>query len=153
MLSPAAVSSGFLSACISRGIPVLFFVGRGRAYGSLVAGGMPNPIRLRAQYPTCWPGQNAVWVWHGRSWMRIFGAMLARLSAAAAESRSEVETLRARLSEAPDIPTLMGLEGAATKAYYQGFAARIRRPEFALTERPSARPVTPSTACSRLVLR
>jgi hypothetical protein len=59
------------------------------------------------------------------------------------ESRAEVETLRTRLSEAPDIPTLMGLEGAATKAYYRGFAARIRRPEFALTERTKRPPRDP----------
>ena len=142
VLSTAAVSSGFLSACISRGIPVLFFVGRGRAYGSLVAGGMPNPIRLRAQYDLLARPERRLSL--ARQILDAkFGGMLARLSAATAESRTEVETLRARLPEAPDIPTLMGLEGAATKAYYRGFATRIRRPEFALTERTKRPPRDP----------
>lgn len=50
ILSPVSMSSSFLGACIAGGLPVLFFVGKGRAYGSLVASGMPNPLRLRAQY-------------------------------------------------------------------------------------------------------
>jgi hypothetical protein len=50
ILAGASFSSGFVSGCVCHGIPVLFFVGKGKAYGSLVSGGMPNPLRLRAPY-------------------------------------------------------------------------------------------------------
>ena len=142
VLSSAAVSSGFLSACISRGIPVLFFVGRGRAYGSLVAGGMPNPVRLRAQYDLLARPDRRLAL--ARQILDAkFGGMLARLSPAAAEQKTEIESLRMRLPGAPDIATLMGLEGAATKAYFGGFARRIRRSEFAFTERSRRPPRDP----------
>lgn len=155
------LSSGFIAACVRERIQVLFVVQRGRAFGSLVTEGLANPLRLRAQYALL-----ADTARRRKLAMELLtaklDAMLLRLHGRT-EDKAELDALtrlRHRLEsgevefpaerpaiaspdvEEPDEPSsndLMGLEGAATAAYYRAFARRIRVPEFSF-ERRSKQP-------------
>jgi CRISPR-associated protein Cas1 len=136
VLAGAAMSSGFISACIVRNIPLLVFVNKGRAYGSLVAAGMPNPLRLRAQYDLL-----ADPVRRMSAARAIVGAKLKAMErrlgnlSAAAPRRKTLRELGQRAANTTEAESLRGVEGQATKIYYEGFAMRIKRPEFAFDSR------------------
>lgn len=140
VLAGAAMSSGFISACVVRNIPLLVFVNKGRAYGSLVAAGMPNPLRLRAQYDLLSDPPRRLAL--ARSIVDAkLQAMQRRLRnvANAAPQRQAIDRLSGQLASAHDSGTLRGLEGQASKVYYEGFALRIKPPQFAFVRR-SRRP-------------
>jgi CRISPR-associated protein Cas1 len=138
VLSGAAVSSGFMAACISHDVPVLFFVGKGRAYGSLVASGMPNPLRLRSQYDLLsQPGRRlalARTVIHSK-----LDAMLRRMREAPPELREHIAEGLSAVASAADPAVLRGHEGNATRNWYEAWGARIHNPDFAFRGR-SKRP-------------
>ncbi|MBI5161632.1 MAG: CRISPR-associated endonuclease Cas1 [Micrococcales bacterium] len=147
ILAGASFSSGFVSGCVYHGIPVLFFVGKGKAYGSLVSGGMPNPLRLRAQYDLVADPHRRLALARAIVDAKL-SAMLRRLANANAElaeaARERIRQTHAALHRATDAESLRGYEGAATKAYYEGFATRIRRQGFELhgrTRRPPRDPI------------
>jgi CRISPR-associated protein Cas1 len=145
ILSGVSMSSGFVSACIASQVPVLFFVGRGRAFGSLVSGGMPNPLRLRAQYDLLSAPQRRMDLARAVIDAKL-EAMLRRLRfiPEAAAARERVAATRARLATCFDLTELRGHEGDATRAYYEGFALRLQPPEFAFkgrTKRPPRDPL------------
>jgi CRISPR-associated protein Cas1 len=121
-------------------VPVLFFVKSGKAYGALVASGLPNPLRLRAQYDLLMSMGRRTALARSVVEAKI-GAMLRRLSNVpeAAEARGELSRIREGLGAAGTPEVLRGHEGAATKSYYRAFATRIRKPGFAFTVR-SRRP-------------
>ncbi len=136
LLSHAAMSSGFVSALITRKIPMQVFVGRGRAYGSLVSGGLPNPLRLRAQYDL----SNA----RGRRTRLARNIVAAKLQAMlrrlrtvreAGPQRQRIDDMLQRLDGATSFDQLRGHEGQASKLYYQGLAKRIRQPDFQFRKR------------------
>lgn len=144
VMAGASMSSGLLSALVSRQIPMQIFVGRGKAYGSLVSGGLPNPLRLRAQYDLCSAGSRRLAL--GRQIVQAkLAAMLRRLRpvAAAQEQRTRIEKLQAAVAAAGDFDALRGAEGMSSRVYYEGFARRIRVPEFAFTERSRKPPRDP----------
>jgi len=131
ILTGVGMSSGFISACITQNVPVLFFVGKGRAYGSLVAEGMPNPLRLRAQYDLLSDVSRKTDV--ARAIVRAkLRAMLKRLRGVsqAADQRARLRALTPSLESAPDAAALRGVEGMATRIYYEGYAKRLTRPGF-----------------------
>ena len=136
VLAGAAMSSGFISACIVRNIPLLVFVNRGRAYGSLVAAGMPNPLRLRAQYDLLADPLRRMSAARAIVAAKL-EAMERRLGStgAASSHRQTLRELGEGIAAAADFDSLRGLEGQATKIYFEGFALRIKRPEFAFTGR------------------
>jgi CRISPR-associated protein Cas1 len=144
VLAGVSMTSGFLAACITARVPVLFFVGRGREYGSLVAGGMPNPLRLRAQYDLASDPARRLEL--GRAVVEAkIRAMLRRLANA-----EDVESIRGRLSQAvravagaTDGEVLRGIEGGATRAYYEGFAKRVKREDFGFEGRSRRPPRDP----------
>jgi CRISPR-associated protein Cas1 len=144
ILAGASVSSGFISGCVSHGLPVLFFVGKGKAYGSLVSGGMPNPLRLRAQYDlVADPGRRVALA---RAIVRAkLTAMLRRLvNADCADAvRQSIRHALDALEGAPDAESLRGYEGTATRSYYEGFATRIRQAGFELRGRSKRPPRDP----------
>ncbi len=140
ILAGAAFSSGFASACIARGIPVLFFVSKGKAYGSLMAGGLPNPLRLRAQYDLASRPEKRLLL--GRELVatkiRAMSRRLVNVSEAA-PLREQLSELESRLEHAENPETVRGLEGAATRTYYEGLALRLHSSEFPF-QRRSRRP-------------
>ncbi len=144
VLAPAAVSSGFVSECVSRAVPVLFFVGRGRAFGSLVAGSAPNPLRLRAQYDLVASQPRRLALARAIVAAKLT-AMLRRLQnvAGAAEARGGIRAIDRALPAADSAESLRGYEGAATRLYYGGFAQRLKAPGFELHERTRRPPRDP----------
>lgn len=64
----------------------------------------------------------------------------------AAKHRLQIEDLRDQLSRGCDVETLRGYEGAATRAYYEGFRLRIKKPEFAFISRTKRPPKDPINA-------
>mgnify|MGYP001602998003 CR=1 FL=1 len=144
VLSGVRMSSGFVSACVSRQIPVLFFVGHGKAYGSLVAGGMPNPLRLRAQYQLHSDAPRRLAMARAIVDAKLT-AMARRLAnvTEAAEARGGIASCRDMLPGCSGIAALDGIEGAGTKAYYAGFATRIRVEGFQFERRLKRPPRDP----------
>lgn len=144
VLAGVALSSAVLSACIVEGIPMLFFVGRGRGYGSLVAGGMPNPLRLRAQYDLCSQSESRLGLARAIVDAKL-RAMLRRLDRQpqAAGQRQQVAGLKHRIATAPDSAVLRGLEGAATRAWYEALALRLRPEDFRFHSRSKQPPRDP----------
>jgi CRISPR-associated protein Cas1 len=144
ILSGVSMSSGFVSACIAQEVPVLFFVGRGRAFGSLVASGMPNPLRLRAQYDLLARAERRLDLARAVIDAKL-EAMLRRLryAPAAAEARARVAETRGRLAHTFDLTELRGHEGMATRAWYEGLALRIKPPGFAFKSRSKRPPRDP----------
>jgi len=140
VLAGVTVTSGFLTACISRDIPVLFYVQKGRAFGSLVAGTTPNPLRLRAQYDL-----------HSSASRRLALArtiVLAKVEAVrrafrrrrvAGDNARELSGIRDAVRSASGHESLVGQEGRLAKLYYRAlrgwiagdgfvFGRRTRRP-------------------------
>jgi len=144
VMAGVGMSSGFLTSCVLQKIPVLFFVGRGRGYGSLVADGMPNPLRLRAQYDLVADVERRIPLARSIVAAKI-RAMQRRLSNLkhATTIREQLDQLHRGLETAIDADSLRGYEGAATRFYYEGFGSRIRRPEFAFKERTKRPPKDP----------
>lgn len=145
VLATSSLSSAFLEECIEREIPVLFMLGRGKAYGSLVPGGIPNPLRLRAQYALVTDEGRRLALATEIVSSKVT-AMERRLRAAPPEAESARKSLASLLEELAAATTpasLRGYEGAATKAYYDGFATRIRRPAFAFVRRSRRPPRDP----------
>lgn len=104
---------------------------------------MPNPVRLRSQYDLVADAPRRLAL--GRAIIRAkLDAMLRQLNGPSeGEARRAVEELCLRLPAATDANELRGLEGAATRAYYQGFAGRIRVAEFAFKGRSRRPPRDP----------
>lgn len=144
LMAGAAMSSGLVSALVSRQIPMQIFVGRGRAYGSLVSGGLPNPLRLRAQYDLCSDLSRRLPLARSIVHAKLL-AMLRRLRPlpTAREHRDKIETLQSAVAAAGDFNALRGAEGMASRVYYEGFALRIRVPDFAFRERSRKPPRDP----------
>lgn len=72
-------------------------------------------------------------------------AMVRRLRnvQAAAEIRADLTGLSAAATEATSPESARGVEGAATKRYYEGFALRIRNPDFSFAGRSRRPPRDP----------
>ncbi len=140
VLTHLSVSSGFISCCVAYHIPVFFFVGRGRAYGALVASGLPHPLRLRAQYHLLTTPATRLHLAR-----QIVAAKLAAMrrrlvnTAAARDALEQLDSIGSKLPSCETTEQLRGYEGAATAAYYQGYATRIRVESFAFSKR-SRRP-------------
>jgi CRISPR-associated protein Cas1 len=131
-----SLSSALVSTCIAERITIVFFVGKGRAFGSLVGSGMPNPLRLRAQYDLVSRPERRGTIASDVVLAKI-GAMERRLQNVkeAADLRATLRDAATRAAESRDPVVLRGIEGAATRAYYTGLAMRIREPDFAFRER------------------
>ena len=144
VLAAVSFSSGFMGACIEAHVPVLFYVGKGAGFGSLVAGAMPNPLRLRAQYDLLRePGRKMAL---GRAVIQAkVNAMMRRLAGTveALPARARLAEALLAIPDAEDADSLRGIEGSATRAYYEGFARRIKRSEFAFTARSRRPPKDP----------
>jgi len=136
LLGGSSMTSGFVSACISADIPVLFFVARGKTFGSLVAGGMLNPLRLRAQYDLIGRSDRRMALARAIVLAKI-DAMIRRLINVdeAAAIRQRLNDLRRRLDVAVSPASFRGFEGSATRDYYEGFAMRIKESAFRFTQR------------------
>ncbi|MEQ8768687.1 MAG: CRISPR-associated endonuclease Cas1 [Planctomycetota bacterium] len=143
VLAGCSFSSGFFSSCILRRIPVLIFAWKGRAFGSLVASGMPNPLRLRAQYDL-----------HSRPRRRVELAreiLIAKIQAMIikVKRKKEPEVLqglretRRKVRGCDDVASMLGHEGEATRRYYEAFARWIRAPGFAFEGRHRHPPTDP----------
>jgi len=140
IMSGASFSSGFVAECVKRQIQVLFFIAKGRTYGSLVGEGIANPLRLRAQYDLRSEPSRRLEI--ARSILDAkFQAMIIRLVKADPEGkrRQAIEGYRKALASTDDIGKMMGMEGQATSTYYRGFASRIKVEAFAYKKR-SKRP-------------
>ncbi|MCA9643676.1 MAG: CRISPR-associated endonuclease Cas1, partial [Myxococcales bacterium] len=144
ILAHVGMSSGFASACIARGIPVTFVVGKGRAFGSLSSGSLPNPLRLRAQYDLVAQREARVELARAIVAAKI-DAMLRRLKnvTMASEIRADLAAYRANLTDHASPESLRGVEGVATKRYFEGFAARISQEAFAFRGRSRRPPRDP----------
>jgi CRISPR-associated protein Cas1 len=144
VLAGIAMSSGFAAACIQREIPVVFFVAKGRAFGSLLASSSLNPLRLRAQYDLV--GNPARRVLLGREVVEAkLDAMLAKMRRRSADHDlvATVAEIRRGLPDLTHDDALRGAEGAATRAYYRAFASWIRSPAFAFAGRSRRPPRDP----------
>ncbi|MCB9610314.1 MAG: CRISPR-associated endonuclease Cas1 [Polyangiaceae bacterium] len=144
ILAHVGMSSGFASACIARRIPVTFVVGKGRAFGSLSSGSLPNPLRLRAQYDLVAQREARVELARAIVAAKI-DAMLRRLKnvTMASEIRADLAAYRANLTDHASPESLRGVEGVATKRYFEGFAARISQEAFAFRGRSRRPPRDP----------
>lgn len=144
VLTHASFSSGFVSACIGHGIPVLFFVGKGRAYGSLIAGSTPNPLRLRAQYALSADPARKIALARDILGAKM-GAMARRLRTVSGsrEVRDAIERAASSIATSTGITEMIGHEGVATRAYYEVFATRIKPPGFAFVRRSKRPPRDP----------
>jgi|GEM_PF-23209 CRISPR-associated protein Cas1 len=144
VMSGVAMSSGFLTALVSRGIPMQMFVGRGKAYGSLVSGGLPNPLRLRAQYDLCSDPTRRLALARGIVLAKL-RAMQRRLRpvAAARDERERITGFETNLARAADFDALRGVEGIASRVYFEGFAKRLKPPDFAFKGRSRNPPKDP----------
>jgi len=143
-LAGLSMTSGFIGACVQRDIPILFIGRRGGNYGALVPGGLPNPLRLRAQYDLL--SDTARRVSLARSIVAAkLSAMLRRLThvSAAGPCRRSIEDLLPKLEGAQDLDALRGYEGAATKVYYEAFRLRVKPPEFGFGQRTKRPPKDP----------
>ncbi len=136
VLAGVTVTSGFLSACIGNGVPVLFFVGRGKAYGSLVASNAPNPVRLRAQYDLHADLPRRLGLAREVIEAKLRAILLVmRRRKRCAGPRREVRALLRSVDSAETPDTLMGIEGAGTRIHYRTLAGWIRGRGFAFPER------------------
>lgn len=144
VMAGVSLSSALVSACIADRITIVFFVGKGRAFGSLVGSGMPNPLRLRSQYDLVSRPERRSAIARDVVLAKI-AAMRRRLINVkdAAAVREELTAIEERIPEGADPTVLRGHEGAATRAYYRGLAMRIREPAFAFTERSRQPPRDP----------
>jgi len=144
ILSSVSFSSAFMASCIESRIPVLFFVGKGAAFGSLVSGGMPNPLRLRAQYDLAREPARRMALARSLVEAKI-RAMTRRLTGdgRTLPMRERMAGAQAKLAEAGGPDVLRGLEGEATRAYYEGFALRIKPEGFAFKGRSRRPPKDP----------
>lgn len=142
VLAGVSMSSAFLSTCVSRHVPVLFFVGKGRAYGSLVSGGMPNPLRLRAQYDLLAEPRRRTLLAQSIVEAKI-QAMIRRLYrvTAAGKTRQALRGIVEKLPQASGPEQLRGYEGAATRAYYEMMPYRLRVSGFEFTGRSKRPPL------------
>jgi len=144
VLAGVSMSSAFLSMCVSRHIPVLFFVGKGRAYGSLVAGGMPNPLRLRAQYDLLAEPRRRRLLARAIVQAKV-QAMIRRLYwvTASDEKRKALRGIIDKLPQASGPDELRGYEGAATRMYYEMLPYRLKVSGFEFTGRSKRPPLDP----------
>jgi CRISPR-associated protein Cas1 len=144
ILAGVSMSSGFIGACITEGIPVLIVVGKGRGYGAIVSGALPNPLRLRAQYQLSSDPERRLALARAIVDAKI-DAMIKRLKNVkeAAAIRAELRAIRPRAGRAQTIESLMGHEGMATKAYYRGLGMRLKNVDFSFTKRVRRPPRDP----------
>ncbi len=144
VLTNVAMSSGFIFACISSHIPVLFWIKKGKAYGSLIAGGMPNPLRLRAQYDLMSSSYRRLQLAQTIVETKL-RAMLRRLSNTfeASDSHKRIMSILDDVVVTETIDSLRGYEGIATKLYYIGMATRIKKGDFKFTGRSKRPPKDP----------
>jgi len=144
VLANVSFSSAFMAECIEARIPVLFYVGKGAAFGTLVSGAMPNPLRLRAQYDLLRVPERRLALARQvvEAKLRAMSRRLVGLDGADG-LRERIAAAMIALTVAEDIPQVRGVEGDATRAYFEGFARRIKKPEFAFTERTKRPPRDP----------
>ncbi len=141
VLANVSFSSAFMAGCIDAHVPVLFYVGKGAAYGTLVSGATPNPLRLRAQYDLLREPARRLSLARQvvEAKLRAMSRRLTGLDGAA-DLRERVARAMLALVAAPDVEALRGVEGEATRAYFEGFARRVKKPEFAFTVRTKRPP-------------
>jgi len=144
VLANVSFSSAFMAECIEAHIPVLFYVSKGAAYGTLVSGAMPNPLRLRAQYDLLRVAERRLALARQvvEAKLRAMSRRLVGLDGAD-DLRERVTAAMLTVKVAGEIERLRGIEGDATRAYFEGFARRIKKPEFAFTERSKRPPRDP----------
>lgn len=144
VLAGVTMTSGFVSACIAQGIPVLFFVGKGRAYGALVSSGSASPLRLRAQYVLSGDGPQRLRLARDvvDAKVQAMERRIARVDGAN-DAREGLARLRGSLPTRATLDEVRGVEGAATKSYYAAWATRLRVDGFAFTSRSKRPPLDP----------
>ncbi|MGA2499971.1 MAG: CRISPR-associated endonuclease Cas1 [Tepidisphaeraceae bacterium] len=150
LLGPADISTPAMTALLKAGVETAFMTTSGRLLGQLTPAKAGNvPLRL-AQYRLATdPGfrfSQAVAV--VRAKLAAMSDLLERYAdnypeVPLDEPRQSIKNLRERLDDAPDIPALMGLEGAAAAAYFKGFAMtnRSELPFCGRSTRPPKDPV------------
>lgn len=144
MLATGAFSSGFVSACVERRIPVLFFIYKGRAFGSLVSGSLANPLRLRAQYALLTDPATRMELARSVFTAKL-QAMLRRLERRRGEGRlrGHLRKLLQRGAAASRVDPLRGLEGAATRAWFAAVGRRLAGSAFVFEGRNRRPPRDP----------
>jgi len=143
----AHLTTPFMTFCLARAIPVVFFSNRGRYYGVLQAVGGGNYVLLRAQMDLL--GDPARRLDTAR---RMVCAKIANDRALLAQHlrnhpgrdlHKAVQALKAaekRAANVKDLETLRGVEGAAAAAHFAGFSLCL--PEGVRFARRTRRPPT-----------
>jgi len=144
VMAGVSLSSALVSACLVERVTIVFFVGKGRAFGSLVGGGMPNPLRLRSQYDLVSRPARRAAIARDVVLAKLAAMKRRLLNVPDADAiRAELAGVEESLPASADPVALRGFEGAATRAYYRGFALRIREPDFAFHTRSRQPPKDP----------
>jgi CRISPR-associated protein Cas1 len=145
LLAPATLTSPFLAACLSRGIPVHISAWRHAAFGTLTRTDAQDPLLLRAQIESVSDGEFRL-----QTAKAVLAAKLSsirwlmKIKRGPMAMRYRVAAIAAAVDAAPDVPTLLGLEGEAAVCWWQVFGILFEDKAIAphtRTRRPPRDPV------------
>ena len=145
------MSTQLVHACLEEDKDVSFFAASGRFLGllrGLPASGVDARLgqyRLFQEPETCLILAREI----VRAKIHNQRVMLMRNGAASETALEELRMLRDRTADAPDFPTVLGLEGRAAAVYFNGFGSMIKEKQladFSFTERNKRPPRDPVNA-------
>ena len=118
---------------------------KGRAFGSLVTGGMPNPLRLRAQYDLYASPVRRLGFARDILTAKLTAMCrkVQRRSGRSCDAARSLTSLQSSMANATSVEQLLGFEGAATRAYYAAVATWIQSEGFAFQGRSHRPPKDP----------
>lgn len=151
LVGSVQASTSALMACLERDISVSFHTATGRLLGTANTG-FANNIRLRiAQHRAADRPEVALPIARSfvRGKVRNQRVLLRRNGGLTEDIDNLMLAALREVDSAEDVPTLMGVEGSAARAYFEGFAARIASRggvEFAMDGRHRRPPRDPVNA-------
>lgn len=145
LLAPATLTSPFLAACLSRDIPVHISAWRHAAFGTLTRTDAQDPLLLRAQIESVSDGDFRLKTAKAVLVAKLSGVRwLMKVKRGPMAMRYRVAAIAGAVDAAPDIATLLGLEGEAAASWWQVFGLLFEDKAIAphtRTRRPPRDPV------------
>ncbi len=153
LFGPTEVSHGSLMALLRQGVEVVFLTQDGRYRGRL-QGPLSSHVELRAaQYRRmtdesfALPVARAIVAGKIRNQRHLLLRRNPQMDGALAEVLARLRLAAEDALEAPDREVLMGIEGAASAAYFAAYGRVLRNPLFAFEKRNRRPPKDPVNAC------
>lgn len=152
VLAPIEVTSGAMTACLQQGIDVHWLSEHGRAWGALRTWRSPSPELRRIQMATSLDPRRSLEL--GRTFVaakvanqkRLLQRQKARtVGAVLARALEAVSVAAASVAHAANRSALMGAEGAAGRAFFDGLACCVA-PELGFSGRVRRPPTDPVNA-------